>query len=887
MLSVKNLTKIYKSKKAAPVVALNNVSVDFADTGLVFLLGKSGSGKSTLLNSIGGLDTFDNGEIIIQGKSSKSFSQSDFDSYRNTYIGFIFQEYNILEEFSVAKNLALAIELQGKKANKEEVNNLLSQVEMLDYAHRKPNELSGGQKQRVAIARALIKNPQIIMADEPTGALDSNTGKQVMETLKELSKTKLVIIVSHDREFAENYGDRIIELKDGRIISDVTKKEIEANTTTSGIKVIDNNLIYIKKGQQLTDIEAQNIANIIKKNSAINDTFISFDQQSNEKIKDCSSINDNGNKESFVTTEKDDIRQQDYSNKELKLIKSRLKAKDAFKIGSSALKYKKAKLVFTIILCFLSFALFGLVDTFASFNPGTSIIETSIMLETKHLSIINSQNPGDTYNTFIIKEDQINYLEENSNSYVFPAIEGDSYYLQGFSSQQCSYLLFNKQASGITKINQEILSKLNTPLLNGKVDLADDEICITKHIFDCLKNNYQGISSFADIENKTLEINSRTFKIVGMIDDLTDLSKYNQLTEKDVYSPQSTISYNELYSLTDYGFCKMLFVNEKTFNDIKGLPVFDPWNSFNYINDEYSNLSSNIYTPLSFVDRLIKYSRDEEEFEQYQNEIVYKNGTTSYLQLKDNQIILSDNDFYNIFYSYDYAEALKENPVLNIYTDYTRETLFASFEVVGVKTGYVSVSIVNENTFNKYLNGYKFAVASTPDNDTIKNVCNAVFDYEPKTLLIQGPSASIINNFGSTISSLSYYLLYVAIGFAAFSALLLGNFIATSISYKKREIGVLRAIGARGVDVFKIFFFESLVISIINFILAVVGTIVSCFFINKAILTDLGLNVTLLTFGLRQIILMFAISLFVAFVASFLPVRKIAKKNPVDAINNR
>ena len=172
MISVRNLSKIYKigkGRKAKSVVALNNISIDFPDKGLVFLLGKSGSGKSTLLNSIGGLDTFDSGEIIIKGKSSKDFKQQDFDSYRNTFIGFIFQEYNILEEFSVGKNLSIALELQGKPVKKDIVNNLLEQVDLAGYYRRKPNQLSGGQKQRVAIARALIKDPEIIMADEPTG----------------------------------------------------------------------------------------------------------------------------------------------------------------------------------------------------------------------------------------------------------------------------------------------------------------------------------------------------------------------------------------------------------------------------------------------------------------------------------------------------------------------------------------------------------------------------------------------------------------------------------------------------------------------------------------------------------------------------------------------
>ena len=340
MLSVRNLVKTYKTKKADTVTALNNVSIDFPETGLVFLLGKSGSGKSTLLNAIGGLDTFDSGEIIIKGKSSADFSQSDFDSYRNTFIGFIFQEYNILENFTVHKNLALALELQGKKVDNAEIDRLLEQVEMTQYAKRKPNQLSGGQKQRVAIARALVKNPEIIMADEPTGALDSNTGKQVMDTLKQLSKKKLVIIVSHDREFAEIYGDRIIELKDGKIIHDVTKKELESQSTASGIKVIGDNILYIKKGHQMSENDIKAITKVLTLNAEKNDTFISFDKEANDKLKEGAKINDSGNKEAFLKTQKEDIKVKSYNPNSLQLIKSRLKFSDSFKMGASALKNK-------------------------------------------------------------------------------------------------------------------------------------------------------------------------------------------------------------------------------------------------------------------------------------------------------------------------------------------------------------------------------------------------------------------------------------------------------------------------------------------------------------------------------------------------------------------
>ena len=187
MLEVVNLKKIYKTKKGQDVHALDGVSLRFPEKGMVFLLGKSGSGKSTLLNICGGLDNATSGEIIVKGRSSKDFSQSDFDSYRNTFIGFIFQEYNILNEFSVEDNIALALELQGKPKDKKAVADLLREVDLNGFAKRKPNTLSGGQKQRIAIARALVKSPEIIMADEPTGVLDSNTGCQVLDTLKKLS----------------------------------------------------------------------------------------------------------------------------------------------------------------------------------------------------------------------------------------------------------------------------------------------------------------------------------------------------------------------------------------------------------------------------------------------------------------------------------------------------------------------------------------------------------------------------------------------------------------------------------------------------------------------------------------------------------------------------
>lgn len=218
MFAVNNLSKIYSPEEGMPVEALKKVSLSFGEKGLVFILGKSGSGKSTLLHLMGGLDRPTEGELILNGVSSKNFKAVDYDNYRGEYLGFVFQDYNLLPGFNVAENIALGLELIGRRA--DNVEEMLALVGLEGMGKRRIMELSGGQRQRVAIARAIAKNPAIIFADEPTGALDEETGKEILSLFKKLSADKLVIIVTHDREFAEEFGDRIIELANGKVISD-------------------------------------------------------------------------------------------------------------------------------------------------------------------------------------------------------------------------------------------------------------------------------------------------------------------------------------------------------------------------------------------------------------------------------------------------------------------------------------------------------------------------------------------------------------------------------------------------------------------------------------------------------------------------------------------
>ena len=222
MIKVENLVKIYKSKKKGSHRALNKINLTLDNKGLVFVLGKSGSGKSTLLNLIGGLDTVTEGSIIVDGNDISKLRERKFCNYRNTHIGFVFQDYHLIEELSIYDNIVLSLNLQ-KIDDKNDVINALKIVDLEGYEHRLPSELSGGERQRVAIARAIIKKPRIILADEPTGNLDPVTATAILDILKDLSKECLVLVVSHNENDAYKYADRIIKLSEGEIINDYVK----------------------------------------------------------------------------------------------------------------------------------------------------------------------------------------------------------------------------------------------------------------------------------------------------------------------------------------------------------------------------------------------------------------------------------------------------------------------------------------------------------------------------------------------------------------------------------------------------------------------------------------------------------------------------------------
>lgn len=902
MLETKNLKKVYKTKKGVSVNALNGVSIKFPEKGLVFLLGKSGSGKSTLLNLLGGLDKYDEGEIIIKGVSSKDFNQSHFDSYRNTYVGFIFQEYNVLEEFTVGANIALAIELQGRKASDEEINSILTKVDLEGYGDRKPNELSGGQKQRVAIARALVKNPQIIMADEPTGALDSKTGKQVLDTLKKLSEEKLVIVVSHDREFAETYGDRIIELADGNIIEDMEKS---VKIVAKQRKINEDNLqfndttVVVKKGYHLTEDDR------IKINEYIDRV------NSNLNIK-VANENQGGSTGEFVKTDESKIKYQD---REFKLIKSKLPLKNAFKIGASSLKHKKIRLTITILLSFVAFTLFALADTFGNYNHIKTCTKSIVDSKIKYATVSKSIKVGDgtysywnEYGNYLSKGDLKKINKETGLNFTGVITPNEELTLGNIDTnikltKNDSYCAYANSVSGFTTLDNDKLKEYNYKMIAGKLpEGKNNDIALSEYVFETFKkagyvngNKTIKINDYNDLVGKEIAIGKSKYKVVGIFDTQVDLNRYKDLSGdlKGNSSAENLALYalgNELGKIQQYSLSSVAVVSSEKFAEIKNdVPNFvQMMNSYLNVFDDKASVDGEYIGTIDDIDL---------------NDVTWLDGKKD--KLANNEIIV---DIKSFTFDENHETTLKEKleylktHTFTVYTGDDENTKdLEKCKVVGVldygkgEDKYQGVYIVPENIFGyseewtKGKGDYDFAVTAMPkktsDIEDIVKYCYTIRDGVKYQM--QNSVTYELDTVDEILKVMSKVFFYVGLGFALFAMIMLSNFIATSISYKKQEIGILRAIGARSNDVFRIFFAESFVIAMVNFVLACTATGVGTAILNGLFRSRVGILITVLNFGIRQIALLFIISIGVAAVASFIPVYRIASKKPIEAIRNK
>ncbi len=982
MLELRNVSKIYNTK-SQEVKALDNVNLYFEDKGLVFITGKSGSGKTTLLNVIGGLDNFSSGEILIKGKSTKDFSKSDYDSYRNTYIGFVFQEYNLLDNMTIEKNIALATQLQGIKDDKQKIEQILQKVDLQDILSRRPQELSGGQRQRVAIARALVKNPSIIMADEPTGALDTENGLQIMNLLKKLSKEKLVIVVSHDLELAEKFADRIINLKDGRIETDITIKIDDKKTKNLDLK---NNILAIKRGADLKDADLKKIKTAVKEGKDVH-------------------VTDNIN---VLKKETKIVEKQQYT-KASPFIKTHLGFWDTLKLGLSTLKSKRIRLTITIILCALAFCVFGMFDAMAIYDEGRLSVNTLKSSITPSVTITSNvkESNGNSY-AINIGDALINSIASQTGYDVKGVFA--SYYvgttpssrtpseMRENSAYRISKYYNSKSLLGVVEFDEQNLESYKFSITAGRLPQTYDEIAISDYYGMCMVNwcyKYTNqnkeltiLNSFEELLASVDETDAsqeplyltignsnykKSYKIVGIIKTGEINKKFDKLKVK--FEDNSTLDQNEFTNYINnglfmYGFVKPGFADNAT----KEANTLNKFVNKSYIFEFSANAGTPSTTRTEFysADDLLKISNNHSALSQTEKDEA--SGNANYYsffdkdktELKQHEVMLhlsqfqilysdvisylkiaADNDPMFSGYSADIALSisnLTNRSLNNLQKMNELEKAISKLQDIQDAADEINGTNRTENFLNRIFVAKKYDTSKYQPGTT-KPVEVEVLDKEYKVVgfyvgpnisntnsivmtndgisnlgisLMQGGFSSllatntgrgkigalsslllkdsgvcyeckinaiaIIRTNSDFFSKLSILFLIIAGVFAVFSIMMFSNFITTSIKNKYTEIGILRALGARGVDILKMFVVEALAIALINAVCACILSAVGCIFINMFLSTYLNLYIPLASFGIRQLLIILALSIGVGTLSAILPIASVSKQKPVETI---
>ena len=834
MIEFKNVSKTYKTKKGVETKALNNINLKIGNKGMVFITGKSGSGKSTMLNILGGLDNITSGELLINNQNISKFKNKQYDSYRNAYIGFIFQEFNILEEYNVYENIELALRLQNQKPQKEEIENLLNRLGLKDLKQRKPNELSGGQKQRVAIARALIKNPQIILADEPTGNLDQTNGKQIFDLLKEISKEKLVIVVSHDIESANKYADRIIELTDGNITKD-TNTEIE---------------------------------------------------EKEEK---------------------------------LNLKKSKLPFSYSIKLALKSLTIKPLKLLMTCILTAMALIFMGFTVNCLIFDK-VDLMTNTMKENNQYVYTVNKTEYYGLYDqrTYELKEEDIKQIEKDTKSTLNKAYmlnNNNSLLTFEFGTPEIEKPDYYMSEPAIIRFVEITDDKVVGKLI-GKLPETNQELVIHKYLAEYIikygvidsENNLYKPKSIEELVNSKheLKLGDNKVTISGVVDD--DNSQFEEYKNGDPINN---------YDLRNY--------IQNNYMEPSGTVYVKGFTNVAKLNSD----KREILTKMSITNIVDNENINPEEISAYNlnsltenKTIITKEGLKEVNKLNKNEVILSINDLKKLDPNYNQGleDYSKENSTLSydeIIETYTQNYLNTnSFKALKIKlkkynqeTGKTDNIVINtigvtieDNSYvsNEYVEEYTPSVKTLEEvyiyDDNVKNLkevfnkykFSQIRDFKNGTYYTYSiPHESDISTVIGTYKALYKYILVVSLIFVLFAILLFSNFIGTSISYAKKEIGILRALGARNKDTLKIFTYESLVIGFISWILSVIGWIYACNLLNKSMFGNMYYTLNGIIKSPLVPLGMFIFTIIIALVITFISISRVNRIKPIDAILNK
>lgn len=847
MLELKKISKVYKLENFKQK-ALDNISINFRNCEFVSILGPSGSGKTTLLNIIGGLDNYTSGDLIINGISTKKYNDRDWDTYRNHKIGFVFQSYNLITHQTVLSNVELALTLSGVKSKerKKRAKDALKKVGLIEHINKKPNQLSGGQMQRVAIARALVNNPDILLADEPTGALDSKTSVQIMNLLKEVAKDRLVIMVTHNSDLAEKYSTRIIDLKDGEIKGDTNpyNKSDENNETTKDKKTNMNfltalslslNNLMTKKGRTILTAFAGSIgiigiALILSLSSGVQNYINRVQEETLTSYP--LMIEDNSVDLTSVMTEQMDKLKKDENTKQSNKIYSNNMMTDTLSIMSSKVQSNNLK----------SFKEY--IEKNKELNKYTTSIDYKYNIELQ------------LYKSDI--EDKI--VKVNPNTILST---------MGITDMQASYFMFKDVFSEI--IDNDELNNQMYEIVSGR-----------------MPKNYNEVVLVVDKNNR---ISDYVLYALGLKDqqELKDMFEKVRKGEK-VVTTDTSYEYSELIGLKF-----KLLLNTDYYEKVNGLWI-DKSEDEEFLREKLKDSEE-----ITIVG-IIKPNKDSAVTSSTLGGILYTDSLEKHVlkKVEDSQIVkeqkknpeiniitgleFSDEEFNINDLSFEqqmYLSSLNQEELAEVITKY-KESYSLTYEKVLEKLG--SIDLDNPSGIYIYAKDFE-------SKDAIKNIINDYNEQQRKN----SKEANVINYndvvgmLMSSVTDIVDIISYVLISFVSISlvvsSIMIGIITYISVLERTKEIGILRAIGASKKDVSRVFNAETLIIGFTSGMFGILITVLLNIPINIIIKKLTGVsNITQLP--LNGAIILIMISVILTIIAGLIPAKLASKKDPVESLRS-
>ena len=847
MLELKKISKVYKLENFKQK-ALDNISINFRNCEFVSILGPSGSGKTTLLNIIGGLDNYTSGDLIINGISTKKYNDRDWDTYRNHKIGFVFQSYNLITHQTVLSNVELALTLSGVKSKerKKRAKDALKKVGLIEHINKKPNQLSGGQMQRVAIARALVNNPDILLADEPTGALDSKTSVQIMNLLKEVAKDRLVIMVTHNSDLAEKYSTRIIDLKDGEIKGDTNpyNKSDENNETTKDKKTNMNfltalslslNNLMTKKGRTILTAFAGSIgiigiALILSLSSGVQNYINRVQEETLTSYP--LMIEDNSVDLTSVMTEQMDKLKKDENTKQSNKIYSNNMMTDTLSLMSSKVQSNNLK----------SFKEY--IEKNKEINKYTTSIDYKYNIELQ------------LYKSDI--EDKI--VKVNPNTILST---------MGITDMQASYFMFKDVFSEI--IDNDELNNQMYEIVSGR-----------------MPKNYNEVVLVVDKNNR---ISDYVLYALGLKDqqELKDMFEKVRKGEK-VVTTDTSYEYSELIGLKF-----KLLLNTDYYEKVNGLWI-DKSEDEEFLREKLKDSEE-----ITIVG-IIKPNKDSAVTSSTLGGILYTDSLEKHVlkKVEDSQIVkeqkqnpeiniitgleFSDEEFNINDLSFEqqmYLSSLNQEELAEVITKY-KESYSLTYEKVLVKLG--SIDLDNPSGIYIYAKDFE-------SKDAIKNIINDYNEQQRKN----SKEANVINYndvvgmLMSSVTDIVDIISYVLISFVSISlvvsSIMIGIITYISVLERTKEIGILRAIGASKKDVSRVFNAETLIIGFTSGMFGILITVLLNIPINIIIKKLTGVsNITQLP--LNGAIILIMISVILTIIAGLIPAKLASKKDPVESLRS-